>query len=103
MYTVVKGKIRDNGYLSFVRGEECLVCGFSPCDPHHLMHADDSEEMQRGMGLKNGDDLAVPLCRQHHDSMHRFGREKVWWTLQGVDPVRWAKENWEQYNDNRKR
>jgi len=94
----VKGKVRDEAYLSYVRNEGCLVCGGMPVHAHHMMHADDSEEMQRGMGLKNGDDLAVPLCPPHHDELHQFGRERVWWALHGTDPVEWAKENWKKYN-----
>ena len=96
-----KGKIRDERYLNEVREMGCLVCGTSPVNAHHLMNVDDSKEQQRGIGLRNGDDLAVPLCPKHHDELHRFGRERTWWAIQGTDPVEWAKLNWRKYDERR--
>lgn len=48
------------------------------------MHAEPS-----AMGLKSGDEFAVPLCAIHHRSLHAAGDEAVWWALQGVDPFEW--------------
>jgi hypothetical protein len=46
------------------KGQKCLVCGTSPCEPCHLVH--------RGMGGgKAGWSIEeiVPLCRKHHDEL----------------------------------
>jgi hypothetical protein len=32
-------------------------------------------------------------------TLHRFGDERTWWDLEGIDPVEWAKKNWERYNE----
>jgi len=31
--------------------------------------------------------------------LHRFGDERTWWDLEGVDPKGWASKNWEKYED----
>jgi len=31
--------------------------------------------------------------------LHAHGKETQWWALQGVDPMDWAKKNWERFND----
>jgi len=49
--------------------------------------------------MKSGDNFAVPLCRTCHTELHRFGDERTWWDLTGIDSVEWAKRNWERYYD----
>ena len=66
-------KIRDAKYLSVVRGEPCLIC-FKEGEAHHIMYAE-----PRGVGLKVGDNRVVPLCHEHHMSIHHYGNEKKWW------------------------
>lgn len=90
----VKGKIRDERYLAEIRNVGCIVCGTMPVHAHHLMRAE-----ERGMALRTGDNWAVPLCPTHHDDLHNFGREDVWWALSGTDPMEWAEENWRAYRD----
>ncbi len=54
----------------------CVVCGRTPCDPHH------EPTVARG-GL---DENTLPLCREHHDERHSRGRvafEAKW----GIDLV----------------
>lgn len=61
----------------------CCICGAVPSDPHHLRilgHA-------RGLGIKNGDDFTIPLCRTHHDELHDFGSEKLFLDMYGLDAV----------------
>jgi hypothetical protein len=41
------------------------------------------------MGLKSGDDFAVPLCAEHHRQLHAAGDERSWWAIKGVDPITW--------------
>jgi hypothetical protein len=46
----------------------------------------------KGMGMKPGDEYAVPLCRAHHRELHDYGNERLWWALQGIDPMEWLRE-----------
>lgn len=50
-----------------------------------------------GAKLKVGDNWAVPLCFKCHDALHLFGDEQTFWDLNGVDPVEWAKKEWNEY------
>jgi len=29
--------------------------------------------------------------------LHHYGDEVTWWDLQGIEPLAWAKFNWETY------
>jgi hypothetical protein len=82
-------RIRDKEHLRFVAKQPCLICGRSPCDPHHLRLA-----QARALGRKSSDEFAVPLCRGHHRELHRFGDEAAWWTKSGIDPVPAARVLW---------
>jgi hypothetical protein len=62
----------------------CSVCGNPEADAHHLRILGQS----RGLGIKNGDDYTIPLCRQHHDELHGFGDEKLFLDMHGLDPVK---------------
>lgn len=59
---------RSEKYLKWIRTQPCILCG-AEAEPHHI----------RGVGLVGGmaqkaDDIAtIPLCRKHHDAMHRTG------------------------------
>ncbi|MBC3378471.1 DUF968 domain-containing protein [Serratia fonticola] len=53
-------------YLQWVKSQPCVCCGARAGDPHHIIgHG------QGGMGTKAHDLLTIPLCRQHHDDLHR--------------------------------
>lgn len=56
---------RSSEYLRFVSSHGCLVCS-GPSDAHHALG-------RRGKALKPSDYGAVPLCRRHHDELHREG------------------------------
>jgi hypothetical protein len=81
---------RDKAHLLFVRGQSCLVCKQSPCDAHHLKFA-----QQRALGRKVSDEFTVPLCRAHHQELHRHGNEKAWWANLQITPLAAAKELWD--------
>lgn len=88
-------RIRDKNYLGVVRGKPCLACGvWQSVVAHHLMYAEPS-----AMGLRSGDNWAVPLCTPCHMDLHRHGDEKLWWAYVGVDPLPWAKENWSEWDN----
>jgi hypothetical protein len=63
---------RSKAHLLFVRGHACAICKQSPCDPHHLKFA-----QPRALGRKVSDEFTVPLCRAHHQDLHRHGNEKA--------------------------
>ena len=53
-------------YTRYVKALPCVVCGAQADDPHHLIgHG------QGKMGGKAHDLFTIPLCRQHHDELHR--------------------------------
>jgi len=55
----------------------------------------------RGMGMKSGDDTAVPLCHPHHMMLHAGGNEYRFWDRAGVDPVEWAETSYKDWKDNK--
>ena len=82
-------RVRDKEHLRFVASQPCLVCGRSPCDPHHLRFA-----QSRALGRKASDEFTVPLCRGHHRELHRCGDETAWWKKLGIDPMPAARALW---------
>lgn len=51
--------------VEWTRLHGCVVCARVPCDNAHVVGG--------GMGRKADADRIVPLCREHHDDLHRFG------------------------------
>ena len=82
-------RLRDKQHLRFVAKQPCLVCGREPCDPHHLRFA-----QPRGLGQKVSDEFTVPLCRAHHRELHRAGKERDWWSRNGLEPLESARSLW---------
>lgn len=53
-------------YTRWVKSQSCACCGIQADDPHHIIgHG------QGGMGTKAHDLFVIPLCRAHHDELHR--------------------------------
>ncbi|UQR65393.1 ERF family protein [Bradyrhizobium sp. C-145] len=80
---------RSKAHLQFVRTQPCLICKQTPCDPHHVKFA-----QPRSLGRKVSDEFTVPLCRAHHQQLHRKGNEKAWWSDMQVLPLPIAKQLW---------
>jgi hypothetical protein len=81
---------RNKGHLAFVGAQPCLVCRRSPCDAHHLKFA-----QPRSLGRKVSDEFTVPLCRDHHLDLHRYGNETAWWANLQIVPTEAAKDLWQ--------
>lgn len=64
----------NKSFLQWVKTQPCVCCGQPSDDPHHLIGWG-----QGGMGTKAHDIFPLPLCRKHHDHLHR-------------DPVKFEKE-----------
>ena len=81
---------RNKAHLTFVGAQPCLVCKRSPCDAHHLKFA-----QPRSLGSKVSDEFTVPLCRDHHHDLHRYGNEQAWWANASIEPLEAAKDLWD--------
>ncbi|MBR0713093.1 ERF family protein [Bradyrhizobium liaoningense] len=80
---------RSKAHLVFVREQPCLVCQQTPCDAHHLRFA-----QPRALGRKVSDEFTVPLCRAHHEELHRHGNERAWWSNLQIAPLPVAQDLW---------
>jgi ERF superfamily len=83
-------RVRNKSHLIVVAAQPCLVCQRSPCDAHHLKFA-----QPRSLGRKVSDEFTVPLCREHHNELHRHGNEMAWWANLQIAPLETARELWE--------
>lgn len=81
---------RNKSHLAFVGAQPCLVCRRSPCDAHHLKFA-----QPRALGRKVSDEFTVPLCRDHHLDLHRYGNEIAWWANLQIAPTEVARDLWQ--------
>lgn len=52
-------------WLQFVKSQPCMCCGQQADDPHHIIGYGGK------MGSKTHDLFVFPLCRIHHDELHR--------------------------------
>ncbi len=78
-------------------GENCN----QPAEAHHLLRA-----VPGAMGMKAGDEWAVPLCHQHHMKLHQYGDEEKFFYNWGIDydyVLEYARKLWCQSKKHRKR
>jgi hypothetical protein len=84
-------RYRNREHLRYVAQQACLICGRKQSDPHHLRYL-----QPRALGRKVSDEFAVPLCRSHHRAVHRAVDEQAWWNAAGIDPVKVARQLWQE-------
>jgi len=79
-------KVRSPQHLKFVRTRACCItrdgenCNGNNVCAHHLTFLGG-----QGKGTKECDSETVPLCFQHHTSLHFVG-ERTFWKEWGIDP-----------------
>lgn len=81
---------RSKAHLSFVAAQPCLICRRSPSDAHHLKFA-----QPKALGRKVSDEFTVPVCRDHHNELHRYGNEAAWWANLQIEPIESARKLWQ--------
>jgi hypothetical protein len=81
---------RSKTHLAHVRAQPCIVCQRQPSDAHHVKFA-----QARALGSKVSDEFTVPVCRDHHNELHRHGNEMAWWANLRILPLDKARELWE--------
>jgi hypothetical protein len=82
---------RNKRHLAFVASQPCLVCQQTPSDAHHLKFAQRS-----ALARKVSDEFTVPLCRFHHEELHRQGDERSYWSDLNLSPLQIAKQLWDE-------
>jgi hypothetical protein len=82
-------RLRNKAHLAFVAAQPCLIYARSPADAHHIKFAQPT-----AMGRKVSDEFTVPLCREHHQALHRHGNERSWWANLQVAPLEIAGSLW---------
>lgn len=63
-------------HLAWIRKQPCVVTGFGPCDPHHLMRVEKGRGGCRGTGITNPDIFTLPLTRHVHDALPHNNHER---------------------------
>ena len=103
MFVPKKKNIKNKKHLIFVTGFDCcLNISHEWCkghvQAHHLLKPYDGV---RGMGMKAGDNNAIPLCQTHHALLHDTkGDEDKFWESYNLSPDfgrNIAKELWEMF------
>jgi hypothetical protein len=80
-------RVRDEGYLKWLRTQRCACCSQAPpCDAAHVRAASFKHSKNNALGRKPDDRWALPLKHQHHMAQHYYGDELGWWEAQGIDP-----------------
>ena len=64
----------DKDHLAFVAARPCLICGTNFVDAHHIKMADARicKPQSSNIGMKADDRYTLPLCRTHHEQLHRM-------------------------------
>lgn len=59
-------RFENRKWLQFVKSQPCVCCGARADDPHHIIGHGGGK-----MGGKEHDLFTIPLCRVHHNELHR--------------------------------
>lgn len=84
--------LRSPAHLAWCRTRRCIAEGqecLGRIEAHHVR-----ENGNGGMGMKPGDDDAVPLCSYHHAELHRIGA-LTFQSRHGCDLDKQAAAHWQ--------
>lgn len=82
-----RGRVRDPGFLAFVRRQPCAVGPVGCRGPIQAAHIRTSlpGEPPTGLQVKPSDQRATPLCAGHHEEQHS-GAEMRFWAKYRLEP-----------------
>jgi hypothetical protein len=85
-------RVRNSGFLAFLRRQPCLRCGHPKSDAAHIRHAPPGSGWRYVGKAEKPNDLgrAVPLCRVCHEMQHRMNEARFWSDVLHLDPVETA-------------
>lgn len=66
--------VRDRAYLEYLKTQPCILTGFRATDSEAV---DPAHIGQAGMGMKSGDDEALPIRHSLHARMHNTGEMEI--------------------------
>lgn len=82
----VSRQVKDKPYLDWLHDLPCIVTGRLGVEAAHVSFAVPAlGKLGRGLGRKESDRWAVPLCPEEHRNQHAIG-EREYWDLHGIDP-----------------
>lgn len=88
-----RGRVRDAGFLAFLRRLPCVACraeglpSGAPIEAAHIRYSDAKlGRVNPGMQAKPSDCWATPLCRHHHQHDQHTRAERAFWERLGVEP-----------------
>jgi hypothetical protein len=82
-------RVKEPEYLDAIRQLPCLACGLeNHTEAAHLRFSRPGKP-NPGMGARNSDKDALPLCSDCHRDQHKTNEEQ-WWTNLNIDPTKAA-------------
>lgn len=97
-----RGRERDNGFLAYLRRQPCEARHMGGCEgpieAAHVRYSDAaSGSVNPGMGRKNHDRHANPLCKHHHQHDQHLRAERFFWERLGKDAYETAAAHFSAY------
>lgn len=97
-----RGRVRDPGFLAFVRRQPCAVRqaqGLGCEGPIQACHIRTSlpGEPPTGLQRKPNDDRCTSMCAKHHAEQHSMG-EMRFWARHSRDPFEIARQFYAEYS-----
>ncbi len=79
----------ESRHLDFLRQLPCCICkDNTSTEAAHIRFADSRiGKPITGIATKPHDYFALPLCGKHHREQHKFGDERKFWQIYGLDPI----------------
>ena len=91
----------DAGFLAYLRRQPCEAAHLGDCsgpiEAAHIRFSDGKNGRNPGMGRKNHDRHANPLCNHHHQRDQHAGAERAFWQRLGKDAYETAARHFARY------